>query len=363
MMRAVKDTAAKVDAAGKETGAAGWSGGAQKGAAALGGAAAQKGFGRAVRDFLFSYNSAVIFAALLVFATFFVNKFSRNYSTVIFDASIYGCIAIGLSLVMVTGNIDLSVGFQAALGAVVVVQVSKLTGSLPLGVICGLAAGAVCGALNGAVVTRVGISPLIATIASNYIFKGIVYYFTKNGSIYPEGELREALKNSISKLWLGGFKALALTVVIVAVVLATLAFIMRNTDFGNNFYIAGDNAEAGKLAGINIPRAQFFAYVLCGLLCGLAGVFLASNSGAAVYTQGEGRDVFAISACVIGGIKMAGGKGTMLNVLIGILIMRIISTGMNLMLLPSAWVDFVSGVLLIVVLVIDKVTSVKTEDA
>jgi ribose transport system permease protein len=124
-------------------------------------------------------------------------------------------------------------------------------------------------------------------------------------------------------------------------------------------YIAGDNPEAGALAGIDIARTNMIAYTVCGVCCAVAGVFMASSSGAAIYTQGEGRDIFAISACVIGGIRMAGGKGTIVNVLLGVLIMRMISTGMNLMLIPSSWVNFVSGALLIAVLVVDRITAVK----
>lgn len=315
-----------------------------------------------IKNLLFSYNSAVILVFLLVLASFFVNRFTNNYSTVIFEASIYGCVAIGLSLVMITGNIDLSVGFQAATSAVLTVLVINSTGNLGMGVIAGLLSGIVMGCINGTAVTVLGISPLIGTIATNYIYKGIVYYYTKSGSIYPDGQLREALRNSIAKLRFFDLKYLSLTVIIVALILLILAFIMRKTRFGNSLYITGDNAEAGKLAGINTRRVSFLAYVLCGALCSLAGIFMASNQGAAIYTLGEGRDVFAISACVIGGIKMAGGKGTMLNVLIGILIMRMISTCMNLLLIPTAWVDFVSGVLLIVVLVIDRFTAIKSAD-
>lgn len=315
--------------------------------------------GQKIKRLIFSYNSVLIFVFLLVVASFFVNRFTKNYSTILFEASIYGLIAIGLSLVLITGNIDLSVGFQAAASAVVVILVIQSTGSVALGVVAALLTGIVMGCVNGTAVTVFGISPLIGTIATNYIYKGFVYYFTKNGSIYPAGELRDALKNSFAHTQFFNLKALSLTVIIVAAILIILAVVMKKTRFGNALYISGDNAEAGKLAGINIQRTSFMAYALCGLLCGLAGVFLASNQGAAIYTLGEGRDVFAISACVIGGVKMAGGKGTMLNVLIGILIMRMISTGMNLMIIPTSWVDFVSGALLIVVLIIDKVTTVK----
>lgn len=315
--------------------------------------------GNTLKRAFLSYNSVAILLLLLIFASFFVNKFTKNISSIFFESSIYGFIAIGLSIVMITGNIDLSVGFQAASSAVITVIVINATGSMAIAAIAAVACGAVTGAINGTVVTKLGISPLIATIATNYIYKGFVYYFTKDGSYYPEGELRNVLKDSFAGFQLFGQKNLTITVVILIAALVLLYFIMRKTRFGVSLYIAGDNPEAGSLAGINISRTSFTAYVLCGVCCGIAGLFLASNAGAAIYMQGEGRDVFAISACVIGGVKMAGGKGTMINILIGILIMRIISTGMNLMLIPSAWVNFVSGALLIAVLVIDKLTATK----
>lgn len=315
-----------------------------------------------LKNLFLSYNSIVIFLLLLILGTFFVGKFQKNYSTIVVEASLYGFIAIGLSLVMITGNIDLSVGFQLASSAVMTVLVLDATGSLVLACLAALATGAVMGAVNGFVVTGLGISPLIATIATNYIYKGFVYYFTKDGSFYPEGELRDVLKESIAGVRFLDSNFLALTVFIFLAALILLFFVLKKTRFGIGMYIAGDNAEAGQLAGINIQRTQFWAYVLCGICCAIAGIFFASKSGAAVYTQAEGRDVFAISACVIGGVKMAGGKGTMINVLLGILIMRIISTGMNLMLLPSAWVNFVSGATLVLVLIIDRVTAVKKED-
>ncbi len=314
-----------------------------------------------IKRFLLSYNSIVIFLLLLIIATFFVGKFTKNYDTIVVEASLYGFIAIGLSLVMITGNIDLSVGFQLAAASVMTVVVLDGTGSLPLACAAAILTGVLMGAINGMAVTKLGISPLIATIATNYIYKGFVYFFTKDGSFYPEGELRTTLKESIAGVKFFGSEYLSLTVIIFIAALVILFFVLRKTKFGVSLYIAGDNAEAGQLAGINISRVQFWAYVLCGLCCGIAGMFFASKSGAAVYTQGEGRDVFAISACVIGGIKMAGGKGTMVNVLLGILIMRIISTGMNLMLIPAAWVDFVSGAMLVGVLIIDRFTTLKKE--
>ena len=308
------------------------------------------------------YNAAAILLLLFIIASFVVQGFTSNFYRVLQEASIYGLIAVGLSVVMITGNIDLSVGFQAAIAAIVTVMVVNLTnGSIFLVFPIVLIVGAIIGSLNGFAVVKLGISPLIATIATNYIYKGIVYYFTREGAYYPEGDLRKLLQNALAKNYVFGAKALAVTVIITFFVLVILYFIMRKTRFGVSLYIAGDNAEAGQFAGINMKKTMWIAYVICGMCCALAGVFLASRAGSAIYSQGEGRDVFAISACIIGGIKMAGGKGTMVNVLLGILIMRVISLGMDMMLVPAAWVDFVSGALLIVILIIDRFTAAKKE--
>ncbi len=309
------------------------------------------------------YNAAAILLALALFATFFVDGFIRGIDRVLVEASLYGMIAVGLGLVMITGNIDLSVGFQAGCAAIVSVLVYDATGgNILLAVVFALFTGLITGFINGFTVVKLGINPLIATIATNYIFKGFVYFFTKDGAIYPANELRRQFQTSLAKKTLFGLDGFTVTVLIALLVLVLLYFIMRKTRFGVSLYIAGDNAEAGQFAGINIKKSVWIVYVICGLCCALAGVFLASNSGAAIYSQGEGRDVFAISACIIGGIKMAGGKGTMVNLLLGILIMRVISFGMDMMLIPASWVDFVSGALLILILIIDRFTAVKKDD-
>ena len=143
------------------------------------------------------------------------------------------------------------------------------------------------------------------------------------------------------------------------VFIIVFAFIMYKTRFGNSLYVVGDNPEAAAYAGINVSNTVWKTYVLCGVLASLTGFFLVSRAGNAIYTQGQGLETFAISACVLGGIKMAGGKGTILHVLLGVVIMRTIQTVMSALFLPTAWVNFISGALLILVLIIDQLTSVK----
>lgn len=305
------------------------------------------------------YNSVAIVLFLLIIATFLVDGFNgKSLTAILVQASIYGFIAIGLSFVMITGNIDLSVGYQLSAAGIVCIMVLNATGSMWVAAIAALLCGALTGAINGGIVTKIGVNPLITTIATNYIYKGFTYYFTMNGSYTPDKAYKSSLK-AISKAQLFDQKWLSLTIVLFVVALAVMFFIMRKTKFGNSLYISGDNAEAGRFAGISIERTNFLAFVLCGVFCAAAGILFVSSDSGITYTLGEGKDVFAISACVIGGIKMIGGKGTMVNVLSGVLIMRIISKCLDMMLLPQQWSNFVSGALLVVILIVDQVSSRK----
>ena len=305
------------------------------------------------------YNSVAIVLLLLIVASFVVDGFNgKSVSTILIQASLYGFVALGLALVMITGNIDLSVGFQLCSAGIICVLVLNATGSMLLASLAALLVGAVTGSINGLVVTKIGVNPLIATIATNYIYKGFSYYFTENGSLTPTSDYKNALKG-LAKAELFDSKWLTVTIIIFVVVLALMYFLLYKTRFGNALYITGDNAEAGAFAGINVKRTTFFAFLLCGVFCAAAGILLTSSNGGLTYTLGEGKDVFAISACVIGGIKMTGGKGTMVNVLTGVLIMRIISKALDMMLLPQQWSNFVSGALLIVILLVDSISSRK----
>ncbi len=314
---------------------------------------------RMLKNLLIKNNSIVILVLLLLFSTFFVDSFinPRSLSLTVQEISLYGMIAVGLSLVMMAGAIDLSVGYQAGLAAVVTVAVMNATGSIAASVIAALASGALMGLINGSVVTRLKINPLIATIATNFIYKGLIFAMTNKESL--RSDYRELKDLYSTKLF--GMGALTLPVIVFVLVLVLLALFLTQTRTGIAVYVTGGNAKAGELAGINTRRTLVLVYILAGVCSAVAGIFMASRSNAAFYTQGAGKDIFAISACVIGGIKMAGGSGTMMKVLLGIVIMRVISMSMNLLFIPSSWVNFVSGSLLVLVLIIDHLTSVKQE--
>ena len=309
-------------------------------------------------------NNSILILALLLFVCFtFVDGYKNGFYNVIVYSSIYGAVCIGLGIVMITGNIDLSVGFMAGVCGVSTVivfnAVYAATANPVLSLILGIAAafvtGALLGLLNGFVIAKIGVSPLIATIATNYIFKGLAFYFAK--ASYAPTDVDIVKK--FAKTQLFGQRWLTPAVILFFALIILVALWMYKTRFGNALYIVGDNPEAAAFSGISVSRTVLIAYVICGLFAALCGFLMVSYDGYAIYTQGNALATFPISCCVIGGIKMAGGKGTAVHILLGVLIMRAIDTMMKVLFLSTDMVNLITGVLLIVVLIIDRFTSTK----
>jgi ribose/xylose/arabinose/galactoside ABC-type transport system permease subunit len=311
-------------------------------------------------------NSILILVVLLVVAFLFVDGFKNGFYNVIVYSAEYGLICLGLGLVMITGNIDLSVGFQAGLAGVTTVLVFNAiygaTGSsvlaLLVSIVGALITGAITGFFNGFVITKVGVSPLIATIATNYIYKGLVFSYAQS-SVAPTDA--DTIK-LIAKYKIGGLRWLTPMVILFVIVMAAFFFWMYKTKFGNRLHVVGDNPEAAAYAGISVTNTTWVTYVLCGVLAAVTGFLMVSFDGYTIYTQGNSLSTFPISCCVIGGIKMAGGKGTVVHVLLGVVIMRTIQAVMSALFLSTDWVNFITGALLILVLVMDRFTSTKNAD-
>lgn len=312
-------------------------------------------------------NSVLILAVLLAACFLFVDGYSNGFYNVIVYSSIYGVICLGLGMVMITGNIDLSVGFQAGLAGVTTVlsfnAIYQATGgnsvlSLVISIVVAMLTGAATGLLNGVVVAKIGVSPLIATIATNYLFKGLVFNFAQSSFAPEDAEIVKV----IAKTKLFGLKWLTPSVIIFIVIVVLLALWMYKTRFGNRLHVVGDNPEAASYSGINVSRTVLITYIVCGVMAAISGFLMVSFDGYTIYTQGNSLSTFPISCCVIGGIKMAGGKGTAVHILLGVLIMRAISTMMSVMFLSTDMVNLITGILLVAVLIIDRITSTKSAE-
>ena len=312
-------------------------------------------------------NSVLILLILLVVAFAFIDGFSRGFYNVLIYSCQYACIALGLGLVMITGNIDLSVGFQAATCAMTSVMcynaVWAATGSavaaVAVALVGALVTGAVCGLFNGFIITKVGVSPLIATIATNYIFKGLVFNWAKSSLALTDATAMQAISKTTR---IGGIKWLTPMLFVVVAIVALVFLWMYKTGFGNRLHVVGDNPEAAAYAGISVSNTVLVTYIICGVLTAVTGFLMVSYDGYAIYTQGTALGTFPIACCVVGGIKMAGGKGTAIHVLLGVLIMRTISQMVTSLFLSPDMVNLITGILLIAVLIMDRFTSTKNAD-
>lgn len=311
-------------------------------------------------------NSVLILVLILAAAFILVDGFGSGFYNVFRYTAMYGPVCLGLALVMITGNIDLSSGFQAGLAGVSSVlvfnAVYRATGNSVLAlVVCivgALLTGTVTGFINGFVVAKIGVSSLIATIAANYAYQGVVFYFA--ASSFPPDD--PDIVKLIAQTKIAGQRWLTPSLIIFFIVLILVFLWMYKTKFGNNLYVVGDNPEAAAYAGISVQKTVWTTYVVSGVLAALGGFMMVSNSGFAIYTQGNSLATLTISCCVIGGIKMTGGKGTAIHVLLGVLIMRTISQMMTAMFLQADTVNLITGFLLIAVLIIDRFTNTKETD-
>ena len=311
-------------------------------------------------------NSVLILTVVLLVAFIFIDSYKNSFYNVLRYTAMYGPVCLGLGIVMITGNIDLSAGFQAGLAGVASVlgfnAVYQASGdpvlSLVVGILAAILSGAITGVINGFFIAKIGVPSLIATIAANYAFQGAVFYYAKS-SFPPEDAniVKLAAQTSI-----GGMKWLTPTLILFVVIAAAVFLWMYKTRFGNALYVVGDNPEAVAFAGISVKKTVWTAYILCGILSAVSGFFMVSNAGYAIYTQGNSLATLTISCCVIGGIKMTGGKGSALHVVLGVLIMRAISQIMASLFLSASMVNLITGILLIVVLIIDRFTSNKAVD-
>ncbi len=301
-------------------------------------------------NFFREYNIVIVLFLLIVAATIFVPNFTkpRNLSNLIVSIGTYGIMVLGLTLVFIVGAIDLSVGFQAATVAVTVVLISNKAGFIA-GAVSGLLAGLLLGYFNGSVVTKLKITPLIATLATMTAMEGVTLILTNNSSV----SLHNDMMNSLYSLRIAGIR---LPVIVFTVILLAFAFFLRYTQTGINFYITGGNKEAGKLSGINTDKLIRLAYTLAGLSCGIVGILLASRYNSATYNLAENLDVTAISSCVIGGVKLMGGKGNMVQALLGVMVIQLINNMLTLLSVYGAIQTLISGLVVVAVLLTDKFT-------
>lgn len=305
-------------------------------------------------DFTKLLAPAVLVLLYVFFAIFGNNFFSKDYIINILDASYYiGFMAIGVTFVIITGGIDLSLGTT--------MMCSALLGGMAYNswnwpmwqcLVLVVAVGTLIGLLNGILIADLGLPPFIATLGTQMMGMGFGAIMTKVQTMrYPtfgtaEGWFKNVFYKTTSgfpvgAFWLLGFFLIALV-------------LLNKTTFGRYTYAIGSNREAARLSGIKTKRWLRGVYVFCGMCCGLAGIFYAAVYTSIIPSTGNGMEILGIAGVVIGGTSMAGGSGTLIGTIIGVFIMSILKQGLMSMGLQAHWQTFFTGAVVVGAVLLDQ---------
>ncbi|HEU4565150.1 MAG TPA: ABC transporter permease [Gemmatimonadaceae bacterium] len=273
--------------------------------------------------------------------------FTPNFATtgnlwnILWQVSSVVLVAVGMTLVIATGGVDLSVGSVMAIaGAIGATQIGH--GVVAAGLM-GVAGAAAVGALNGALIARYRIQPIVVTLATLIAGRGLAQVLSNDGQLVP---IRDAAALAFGR---GRVGPVPIPVIVAVVVVALAAFVLRSTPFGRYVLAVGGNPKAARLAGVPVQRTLITVYALSGVLAGIAGLLEASRLGASDAAKiGLNVELDAIAAAVVGGTALTGGRATIVGTVVGALVMQVIATSFNMLLIPYAWALVLKAAIIVV---------------
>ncbi|MES2031741.1 MAG: ABC transporter permease [Pseudomonadota bacterium] len=294
-----------------------------------------------------------LLAAFLICAalTILTNSFFSlgNILNVLRQASLLFFIASGLTLVVLTGGLDLSIGANVAISACIAGTVIHQTGSPTLGVLTGIGVGGAVGMLNGVMVTALRIPSFIATYGMLWVLHGVTYW-------YMGGETMHGFPAGFRQIGSGYFLGLPIPVYLLLVFLAIGTIFAQRTTWGQEIYAIGANPVAARLSGIPVARRLLLVYTMSGAMAGLASIIFLARLNSAEADIGESLTLPAIAAVLIGGTSLFGGLGTVFGTFVGALILTLVLNGMNLLSVNASWQPLVTGVIVILAVWLDMKT-------
>lgn len=304
------------------------------------------------RQFFSQSGMVVVFAIVALIASIFVPNFAsfNNLINLGLAVATVGVVSCTMLFCLAGGDFDLSVGSNLAIGGILAALVANKTGNFFLGVLAALAVGAFVGLINGTVIAKFGINALITTLATMQIVRGAANLLTGGTLVSGSAPGFESLGNA-------KIIGVQMPIWIMIAFFVIFGVLLNRTIFGRNTLAIGGNPEAARLAGINVVGTKIWIFVLSGMAAAFAGVIAASRLVAASNNAGEKLELQAISACVLGGVSLAGGVGTISGVVVGVLIMGIVENVMRLMNINTFWQMVVTGLILLIAVLIDKLKS------
>jgi len=272
-----------------------------------------------------------------------------NSFDVMRQVSINAVIAFGMTLTILLGGIDLSVGSILAVSSVLAAMIMTGGHGAVLAVAVAILAGAAMGALNGVVIAKGKVAPFIATLGMMTLLRGLALVFA-NGS--PISGFSSNFFATLGDGYVA--RLIPVPVVLMLAMFAVFWFVLGRTVFGRHVYATGGNAEAAKLSGVNTDRVQILVYTVSGAMAALAGVVLTSRLDSAQPTAGAGYELDAITAVVLGGTSLAGGRGWIFGTLVGALLIGVLNNGLNLMGVSAFYQQVVKGSVILLAVLLDR---------
>lgn len=287
---------------------------------------------------------------LAVFAAFVPGFISeRNLINILQQSSINACIALGMTLVIISGGIDLSVGPTAAISAVLTASLLVAGYPVPVALVAGLGIGAACGLVNGILVAYVGLQPFIVTLGTLSTYRALALIYTGGNPVL-------GVPASFRTLFNGNIAGIPNSVIIVALVALAAWVLLKKTPIGEYLLAVGGNEEASYVAGVPIALTKITAYVISGVLAALASFILIGRLGAAEPILGNLWELDAIAAAAIGGASLMGGKGSIIGTILGAIILGTMRNGLTLMNVQAFYQLLATGLIILVAMMIDRVT-------
>lgn len=306
-----------------------------------------------VKDLLIKYKSLIGLLILVIIVSVLSPTFFTisNLLNVFRQTSINAIIAAGMTFVILTGGIDLSVGSILAFSGAVAASMLASGSSVIVATIVAVVIGAVSGFANGIVISKGKLQPFIATLATMTILRGLTLVFT-DGKPVSIGTTNNAI--SFGKIGGGQIAGIPTPAIIMVLAFALCFYILTQTKMGRYVYALGGNEEATKLSGLDTDKIKTYVYTISGILAAIAGVIVTARLYSAQPTAGSGYELDAIAAVVLGGTSLSGGQGTIIGTVIGALIIGILNNALNILDVSSYYQMIVKGIVILIAVLLDR---------
>ncbi len=296
-------------------------------------------------------NLLVLVITMLVLFVFFSIRSPyflkiNNMLNLLQQTCVLGLVSAGITLIILAGSLDLSVGSILALSGIFGAFFIKYTDSWMIGFLGGILVGTIAGALNATMITILKMNPLIVTLGMSTVWEGVT-------KLLNNGTAIGIFNDDFKKIGQGRFLGIPIVIFIMAVVYILLIVVLKYTKFGREAYAVGGNAKSAKYSGINISKVRFGIFTLAGLMAGIAGVCYASIVGSGTVTAGADSTMNAIAAVILGGASLSGGVANIFGTLLGVLLLGTIDNGLAILGVSSYWKLIVKGLILIFAIFVD----------